>query len=219
MLEVRAVTSDGITLRTEAGRDGFVAWGSLRDKQSGRTRLTYGDVLTIDSAQGVTSTEHISAMPAGTQGVTGYRAYVAESRHTERSWLVVGDGAERRDVRTRRMLNDMRPVGGDQVWANVARNLSRQPEASSSLAFVKEAANIRRGAVRAMQSGMQKGQARTADGLPHERLRQRAQAVRGAAHERVHAFQRPVERAAAAMRQTVAALRPDAERRRSRMRM
>lgn len=216
VLEVRGIDADGITLRTAAGREGHVAWASLKDKQNGRTRLSYGDVLTIDSAQGLTSAEHINAMPAGTQSVTGFKAYVAESRHTEQSWLVVGDGAERREVRTRRAVNDSRTITEADVWANVARNLSRQPEASSSLAFINEAVVIRRGSVRSMQAGMQRTEARIVEGLSPTRIRQRAQSIRVAAHERVQAFQR---RVANVVRDAMTVLRPDTERRRARMRM
>ncbi len=74
VLEVREVTAEGIVLRTAAGRDGAVSWDSLADKKNGRARLAPGDVLTIDAAQGITSSEHINAMPAGSAGCRVLRA-------------------------------------------------------------------------------------------------------------------------------------------------
>jgi hypothetical protein len=65
VLTVRATGAVGVTLQNAQGREGLVASDTLRDSTSGRIRLSYGDVLTIDATQGLTSTEHIQAMPAG----------------------------------------------------------------------------------------------------------------------------------------------------------
>ena len=60
VLEVAEVRpSRGLVLRTAAGKEGFVAWEKLRDEGSGRVRLAYGDCLTIDSSQGLTSDEQV----------------------------------------------------------------------------------------------------------------------------------------------------------------
>ena len=75
VLEVQAIGAEGVVLRNANGRAGLVNWDTLRDPTSGRIRLSYGDVLTIDAAQGLTSTEHIQAMPAGTPAVTAFKAY------------------------------------------------------------------------------------------------------------------------------------------------
>jgi hypothetical protein len=67
-----------------------VKWDTLRDHERGRIRLSYGDVLSIDATHGLTSTEHIEAMPAA---VNAYKAYTQASGHRETSWLVtVGRG-------------------------------------------------------------------------------------------------------------------------------
>ncbi len=66
VLEVCGLSAHGITLRNAQGRDGLVLWDTMRDENVtngsgvGRIRLTYGDVLSIDATQGVTSTEHIA---------------------------------------------------------------------------------------------------------------------------------------------------------------
>ena len=65
-------------------------------RRSGRVRLAYGDCLTIDSSQGLTSDEHVNALPGGSRSVQGFKAYVAESRHRVAAWLVGSMGAELR---------------------------------------------------------------------------------------------------------------------------
>ena len=57
-----------------------VEWRRLADEETGRLLLGFGHALTIDAAQGITSDEHINALPRGTSGVTGFTSYVAESR-------------------------------------------------------------------------------------------------------------------------------------------
>lgn len=171
VLEVRAIAAAGVTLRNAQGREGLVAWDTLRDRDSGRIRLSYGDVLTINASQGLTSTEHIQALPAGSQAVTGFKAYTAASRHRRANYLVVSDGAERREIAGRRPLGDARPIREADVWANMARNLSRQPESATALDFLAQAQSVRRGAVHALQAGLRPGEQREAEGLARTTLR------------------------------------------------
>lgn len=81
-----------------------MTWKTLASPDSGYIRLGYGDVLSIDATQGLTSTEHIEAMPRGSKAVDAHRAYTQGSRHRERTWLVTSDGAERREIAGRRPL-------------------------------------------------------------------------------------------------------------------
>ena len=166
VLDVQAVRDNGLLLRNARGTEGFVKWDTLRDPASGRVRLTYGDAMTINLAQGVTSTEHIDAMPAGSRAVNGFKAYVSGSRHRRASWLVVSDGAERQEVAGRRPLGDPRAITHADAWANVARNLARQPEKESALAFLARAQNVRRGAARGLQQGFRPAEQRVVDGQP-----------------------------------------------------
>jgi hypothetical protein len=175
VLEVRALDNAGVTLRNASGREGLVAWDTLRDPRSGRIRLSYGDVLTIDATQGLTSTEHIEAMPAGTRAVDAHKAYTAASRHRRATFLVVADGAERKEVAGRRPLGDMRPISEADVWTNVARNLSRQPEQDSALSFLERAHAVRRAATVSLQAGLQPLEQRQANGLAPTTLPPRLQ--------------------------------------------
>jgi hypothetical protein len=178
VLEVRAIGAAGVTLRNAAGREGRVAWGTLRDRESGRIKLSYGDVLTIDATQGLTSTEHIEAMPGGTRAVNAYKAYTSGSRHRRATFLVTADGAERREIMGRRPLGDMRPIRKSDVWLNMGRNLSRQPEPDSALGFLARAHEVRRGATAALQIGLQLGEQREVDGLQPTTLAQGREQLR-----------------------------------------
>nr|WP_254452808.1 MobF family relaxase [Roseicella sp. DB1501] len=187
VLEVRGIEAAGLRLRTAEGRVGLVRWETLADRDTGRVRLAHGDVLTVDAAQGLTSTEHINALPAGSAALGGAKGYVAESRHRERSWLVGSDGAERREAAERRMLGDPRPVTAEDAWENLARNLARRPEKESALDFLDRAREVGRGAARAMQGAFRGTEARAAEGRPATALagrlgqRREAQAVAEAA--------------------------------------
>jgi len=164
VVEVRGLDRNGVVLRSERGAEGYIPWSKLRDHANERTRLTYGDVLSIDATQGVTSTEHINALPSGSRAITGFKAYVAESRHRRATWLVVSDGAERREIMGRRPIGDVRAITADDVWENVARNLGRQPEKPSALMFLDRAHNLRRTAVHALQETLQPAEQRAANG-------------------------------------------------------
>lgn len=156
VLQVVSIDKLGITLRNARGRVGRVAWETLRHPENGRIRLSYGDVLTIDSSQGLTSTEHIEAMPAGTSAVNAFKAYTASSRHRRATYIVVSEGAERREIIGRRSLGDTRLIREHDVWANIARNLSRRPEQESALAFMERAHQIRRDTTTVLQIGLQR---------------------------------------------------------------
>jgi hypothetical protein len=60
---------------------------------------------------------------------------------------VLSDGLEREEIAHRRPLSNQRPIKQDEVFVNVARTLSRQPES-----------------VRAMQDVLQRGGSRQARG-------------------------------------------------------
>lgn len=128
VVTVEKMAIEGLHVRNAKGTAGMVKWSALRDETTGRTKLTYGDALTIDAAQGITSTEHINALPSGSASVHGFKAYVAQSRAREATWLVTSDGAERAAVEGKRALGSMAPIGEADVWRNVAVNLARQPE-------------------------------------------------------------------------------------------
>ena len=199
------VDTDGITLRNAHGTEGKVAWTTLADRATGRIKLTYGDALTVSSSQGVTASEHIDAMPSGTKAVNAFAAYVAESRHRRASYLVTSDGAERQDIVARRPLGDPRPITPQDVLANMARNLSRQPEKASALAFMEAAGEGIRAGARGFQCGLRPAEERERAGLARNTLhrtfaRSRLRAAAAQLHELVDRI-KPAVAAAATRRE------------------
>ncbi|MBB2161218.1 MobF family relaxase [Gluconacetobacter sacchari] len=139
VLEVLAASEKGLSVRNKRGRSGFIPWPTLHDPRSGKIRLGYGDVLSIDATQGVTSTEHIEAMPAGSGAVDAHRAYTQGSRHRETTWLVTSEAAERRQIAGRRALGDVRPLRRSDLVDNMARNMTRSDPRESALALLDRA--------------------------------------------------------------------------------
>ena len=164
VLTVERIEEDGVQLRNAKGTSGFVKWDTLRDEASGRIRLTYGDVITIDAIQSATSTEHINALPSGSDAVQSFKAYVAQSRSRETTWLVVADGRERSEIMSWRALGNVEPVTEADVWANVARNLSRQPEKELAIDLLQQAHKAHVGTVRSLATAFQPKQQREAEG-------------------------------------------------------
>lgn len=187
VLTVLDLSAEGVRMRNAKGTEGLVKWETLRDPLSGRARLSYGDCLTINAAQGVTATEHINALPGGSRTANANTVYVAESRHRRQSWLVTSDGAERREIADRRPLGDARPIARKDVLANMSRNLSRQPEKPSALLFLERAAQGVRQSARGFQRGLRPAEERKRAGqqpttlhrsFARARLRAAAQAVK-----------------------------------------
>jgi hypothetical protein len=121
-------------------------------------RLTYGCAMTVDTAQGSTATEHIHAMPAGSQAIHGFKAYTAASRHERTTWIVVDEASERRHLASRSIIGHRPEIREPDVWRNIGENLSRQPQKASALDLLHRMAetprqeqqrNLRQGAARA----------------------------------------------------------------------
>jgi len=127
VVEVVRRAEDGLVLRNKDGRIGHVQWRRLRDRDTGRLLLGYGHCLTVDSAQGITSGEHINALPRGSAGITAFKGYVAESRHEHAAWTMVGEWAEREAERMSRPLGDQREITEADLWARTAKNMAAKP--------------------------------------------------------------------------------------------
>jgi hypothetical protein len=173
VLEITGFIDDGLVLRTPAGKDGWVAWSTLRDGATGRVQLDYGEALTTNTAQGSTVTEHIHAMPAGSHLVSAFGAYTSGSRHREKSFIVTSDGAERGEIIARRPLGDRRDVNRSDVLDNLTRNFARQPEKESAIDLIDRAAGLWRGTINSIQGALQPLEARAAKGLAASSLPER----------------------------------------------
>jgi hypothetical protein len=174
VLEITAFEEDGLMVRNQAGTEGFVTWASLRFDKTGPVQLAYGDVLTTNTAQGSTVTEHIHAMPTGTRLVSAFGAYTSGSRHREQSFIITSEAAERSEIADRRPLGDRRPVTRNDILENMTRNLSRQPEKESALSMIEKAANLRRGHIQEVQKTLQHMERRAAAEAVATNLRERS---------------------------------------------
>ena len=126
IVEVLGQGAAGIRLRTKDGKVAEVEWRRLADAETGRVMLGFGHALTIDSAQGITSDEHINALPRGTSGVTGFTSYVAESRSRGTTWTVIAEAALYEAERHRQALGEITPITRKDLWARAAEDMSRK---------------------------------------------------------------------------------------------
>ena len=127
VVEVLAQNNWGLRIRTKEGEVADVEWRRLADRETGRLMLGFGHALTIDAAQGITSDEHINALPRGTSGVTAFTSYVAESRSRGTTWTVISEGALYEAERHRQALGDITPITKEDLWARAAEDMSEKP--------------------------------------------------------------------------------------------
>jgi len=127
IIEVLGRTADGLRLRTKNGRVADLEWRRLCDSETNRLLLGFGHALTINAAQGITSDEHINALPRGTSGVTAFTTYSAESRSRGTTWTIISEAAVYETERYRQALGDITPITPDDLWARVAEDMSRKP--------------------------------------------------------------------------------------------
>jgi phage/plasmid primase-like uncharacterized protein len=193
ILEVMGVRPDpekgGLLLKTMADKVAFVPWENLA-KSGDRIKLTYGDAVTIDTAQGMTSDWNVFAMANGSRGVTLFKAHVGASRHRVGSDVIGSMGVELHEIELKRPLGEEPMTEAQKVqaaWENVARNLGRQPLKESALAILGKMQQHSADARRIFQQGTQRREEAQQRGIPASGLR------RGAAEQ---GMRRAVERVA-----------------------
>ncbi len=127
VVEILAQGHCGLSIRTKEGEVADIEWRRLADAGSNRLLLGFGHALTIDAAQGLTSDEHINALPRGTGGITAFTTYVAESRSRGTTWTVISEGALLEAERHRQALGDITPITKEDLWARAAADMSQKP--------------------------------------------------------------------------------------------
>ena len=138
VVDVVAISETGLTVRATESKKrpgntsrvikvGEIPWRSLTDPQTGRLLLGFGHALTIDAAQGISSAEHINALPRGTAGINAFKMYPAESRGEWVNWTMVAEAAQYEAVRRNRVLGDQTPITPDDLWGHTAKEMSAKP--------------------------------------------------------------------------------------------
>jgi hypothetical protein len=125
-----------------------VEWRRLEDSKTGRLLLGFGHAMTVDAAQGITSDEHINALPRGTAGITGFKAYVAESRARGTTWTMISDEATFDAVRRQRALGDLKPITVEDMWTKVALDMAAKPYKALGMDLLQATREGREQAVR-----------------------------------------------------------------------
>jgi hypothetical protein len=178
VVEVVSMDDQGIKLRSlKTDAVGTVKWSDLVQRD-GRVQLAYGSALTIHTPQGVTSGEHIFALPAGSQAITGATGYTAMTRHRQRSYLLTSEVAERAAVRASRPINDTRENTLDDKWAMVAKALVNQPVKDLAVNMAERVQTLKRGMVKQFQQSMHPAEQRKRQGLSASYAPEKAQTLR-----------------------------------------
>ena len=141
VVRISGFTRQGFTVARN-GQQVEVTWHSLRDQDTGRVRLSAGEVHTIDASQGADRHLWCNLMPDGA-GIGMRRSYVAESRQRVQTYTVVGEDAERQAIARERGLGSRASVTRDDVLGHMARALARPSEKSSALRFAETIAALR----------------------------------------------------------------------------
>ena len=153
VVEILGQGAEGLRIRTKKGEVAEVEWRRLQDAKTGRLFLGFGHALTIDAAQGITSNEHINALPRGTAGVTAFTTYVAESRSRGTTWTVISEGAVLEAERHRQALGDITPITRERLWERAAEDMSEKPYKALGIDLLGDALRDREAAIDAfMQS-------------------------------------------------------------------
>lgn len=156
VVKVVGKTEKGLMLENAKGQVGEVEWRRLTDPTSKRLMLGFGHALTIDAAQGLTSDEHINALPRGSAGITAFKAYVAESRARGTTWTMISEAAVHEAERRSRALGDAKPFEARDLWKRIAADMSHKPYKSLALDLVEACKRMRE---RAIDSFLEQGRA------------------------------------------------------------
>ncbi|MFL5281212.1 MAG: AAA family ATPase [Rhodopila sp.] len=177
VVEVVSMDDHGIKLKSlKTDAVGTVKWSDLVQRD-GRVQLAHGSALTIHTAQGLTSGEHIFALPAGSQAITGATGYTAMTRHRLRSYLLTSEVADRAAVRASRPINDTREITMDDKWAMVAKALVNQPVKDLAINMAERVQTLKRGMVKGFQQSMHPAEQRKRQGLSPSHAPEKAQVL------------------------------------------
>jgi len=147
IVTVTNISEKGLTLRSQKGREGEVEWRRLSDPKSNRLLVGFGHTLTVDSAQGITSGEHINALPRGSAGISSFKGYVAESRATGSTWTVVSEAAVHEAEKRSKALGDAAPITTEDLWKRIGKDMSAKPYKALGIDLARAARQDRDAAI------------------------------------------------------------------------
>ena len=156
--------NDAMRVRRDDGKEATVKYDQLRVRRDRPVQLAYGYAVTTDAAQGVTSDEHINALPDGSRAVNSRKAYPAESRQRDTTWLVTSEAAERKQIASRIQIGTFQPIREADIWRNVANNLGRADMRQSATDFLRQGSGIRRGSLTALPAASVQVETREQEG-------------------------------------------------------
>ena len=167
IVEIVSWTERGPVMRNSDGRVGEVQWRRLMDSRSDRLLLGFGHALTVDAAQGITSGEHINALPRGTAGITAFKNYVAESRHASQVHTIISEVAVFEAVKHSRAMGDARPITSEGLWERVAEDMSYKPYKALAMDLVDGRRRQRRQEIEGFMLVEHRLQSQRAEGRHH----------------------------------------------------
>ena len=177
---------DWPNLRT--GKEGRIPWEKLT-RDDGRIHLAYGDALTINAAQGMTTNSFIISLPSGSRAIDANDAYSAGTRQRDWSCIITNGQAGSAEVRQSRALNDTRAITLDDQWGNVGKHFAQKSQKDLALSLLEKLTAVHRGSVIEFAKQLQPAELRMSAGQPpsfvHEKIRTRqiAPMVRKAARQ------------------------------------
>ena len=168
--------------------------------------LGYGQALTIDAAQGITSDEHINALPRGTSGVTAFTSYTAESRARGATWTVISEAALLEAERHRQAMGDITPIATEDLYARAAADMSRKDYKRLGIDLLAAARRDREDAVDAFiktNHALETAELNNPDFARDAAARLRAQAINEQLAKQLTGLDGALQRNAAQMQQTL----------------
>jgi hypothetical protein len=206
VVEILSQTHRGLRIRTKDGEMANIEWRRLADIGSNRLLLGFGHALTIDAAQGLTSDEHINALPRGTRGVTAFTSYVAESRSRGTTWTIISEGALLEAERHRQALGDITPITKEDLWTRAAADMSQKPYKALGIDLKAAALHDRERAIDtfiACHQIMERAQVADPDAGPKALQRLRAAAVNESLSRHITALTQAMEENAILLAETL----------------
>jgi hypothetical protein len=103
-------------------------------------------------------------MPDGSRLVNSRKAYPAESRQRDTTWLVTNEAAERRQIAGKIPIGTYQPIREADIWRNVGDNLGRADMRQSATDFLRHGTGIRRGSMTALPAASVQAETREQEG-------------------------------------------------------